>query len=66
MQIGPPTTLGNMRSLGVRSLAVWCLGPGSHHQRTLDVSSYPDDASVRSFGRKLRVGAYIGGGGRNV
>jgi hypothetical protein len=50
----PPMTLDNMRENGVRTLAVWCLGRGCNHHRVVDVSGYPDDLSVPSFGPRLR------------
>jgi len=45
-------TLGNMRSLGGHTLAVWCDGRGQHH-KVLDVSSYGDDVPVPSFGPRM-------------
>jgi len=53
-QIPIPMTLGNMRENGVRTLAAWCLGRGCNHFRVLDVSGYPDDLPVPSFGPRLR------------
>jgi hypothetical protein len=47
-------TLGNMRANGVRTLAAWYLGRGCDHFRVLDVSGYPDDVPVPSFGPRLR------------
>jgi hypothetical protein len=47
-------TLGNMRANGVRTLAAWCLGRGCDHFRVLDVSGYPDNVPVPSFGPRLR------------
>lgn len=48
-------TLGNMRSLGVRSIELTCLA--CHHSAALDVSAYPDDRTVPSFrGRCTRCG----------
>jgi len=47
-----PMTLGNMRSLGVHALAVWCDGRGQHCC-VLDVSSYADDVPVPSFGPRM-------------
>ena len=44
-------TLGNMRELGVRSLAVSC--SICHHAARLDVDSYPDDSTVPSFGPRM-------------
>jgi hypothetical protein len=48
---GPPMTLANMRSLGVRSLAVTC--ELCHHAVRLDVDSYVDDVPVPSFGPRM-------------
>jgi hypothetical protein len=47
-----PMTLGNMRSLGVHTLAVWCGGRGQHY-KVLDVSSYGNDMPVPSFGPRI-------------
>jgi len=47
-----PMTLGNMRANGVRTLDVWCDGR-VHHHRVLDVSAYPDDMPVPSFGPRM-------------
>ena len=47
-------TLGNMRANGVRTLDVWCLGRTCNHRSVLDVSSFPDDVPVPSFGPRLR------------
>jgi hypothetical protein len=44
-------TLGNMRSIGVRSLAVSCIL--CHHAARLDVDGYADDATVPSFGPRM-------------
>jgi hypothetical protein len=43
-----------MRANRVRTLAAWCLGRGCNHHRVLDVSRYPDDVAVPSFGPRLR------------
>ena len=44
---GPPMTLGNMRSLGVRSLAVtWEL---CHHEAVLPVDRWGDGVLVCAF-----------------
>jgi hypothetical protein len=45
-QPGAPMTLANMRSPGVRSLAVSCIL--YHHAARLDVDGYVDDATVPS------------------
>jgi hypothetical protein len=59
---GPPMTLGNMRHLGVQRLIASCLNP-SCRQR-IDVSKFPDDVEVPSFGRKV-VCAKCGARGRH-
>jgi hypothetical protein len=43
-------TLASMRQNGVRTLAAWYLGCGCYHHPIIDVSSYPDDMPVSSFG----------------
>jgi hypothetical protein len=43
-----------MRKNGVQTLAMWCLGRGCNHHSVLDVSGYPDDVPVPSFGPRLR------------
>jgi hypothetical protein len=53
-RLGPQMTLGNMRANGVRPLTVWCFGRGCNHHSILDVSNYPDDVSVPSFGPRFR------------
>jgi hypothetical protein len=53
-RLGQQMTLGNMRSNGVRPLTVWCFGRGCNHHSILDVSNYPDDVSVPSFGPRFR------------
>ena len=42
-----------MHANGVRTLTAWCLGQGCNHYRVLDVSGYPDDLLVPSFGPRL-------------
>src|SRR5450830_1925671 len=49
-----PMTLGNMRANGVRTLAASCLGRDGNHHRVLDMSGYPGDLPVPSFGPRLR------------
>ena len=44
---GPPMTLGNMRSLGVRSLAVTC--ELCRHEAVLSAERWPDAVLVRAF-----------------
>ncbi len=46
-----PMTLGNMRQNGVRTLAVYC--DRCNHEGILDVSGYPDDVPVPSFGPRM-------------
>src|SRR5674476_1039048 len=62
MQHTASMTLGNMRANGVRTLAAWYLGRGCDHFRVLDVSGYPDDVPVPSFGLRLRCerGGHVG------
>jgi hypothetical protein len=43
--------LANMRSLGVRSLAVAC--PNCRHESVLDVDSYPDNVTVPSIAPRM-------------
>jgi hypothetical protein len=45
-------TLGNMRTNGVRSLAITC-GAMGHHCGVLDVSAYSDDVPVPAFGSRM-------------
>ena len=47
-----PMTLGNMRSLGVRSLFATCLACG--HKTEVSVDAWPDDVAVPSFGPRMR------------
>jgi hypothetical protein len=46
-----PMTLGNMRELGVRSLAVYCWQ--CHHQAVLSANRWPDDVTVPTFGPRM-------------
>jgi hypothetical protein len=46
-----PMTLGNMRGLGVRSLAV--SGWNCHHQAVLSADRWPDDVAVPAFGPRM-------------
>jgi hypothetical protein len=43
--------LGNMRSLGVRSLAVTC--ELCHHEAVLSAYEWPDAVLVRAFGPRM-------------
>jgi hypothetical protein len=60
-----PMTLGNMRQLGVQRLVAYCLNPSCRHEGLIDVSKYPDDVEVPSFGRKV-VCAKCGARGRHI
>ena len=60
---GPPMTLGNLRSMGVRGLAVCCLNPNCRHQERLDVTAYSDQTAVPWFQLLARCRNC---GGRNV
>jgi hypothetical protein len=46
-------TLGNMRSNGVRTLAVYCGGSGCYHQAILNVARFDDDVPVPTFGPRI-------------
>ena len=46
-------TLRNMRENGVRSLWIRCGGRFCHHDAVIDVSAFPDDATVPSFGPRM-------------
>jgi hypothetical protein len=46
-------TLANMRREGVRSLIAYCLNDSCRHQALIDVSEYPGDTPVPSFGGKV-------------
>jgi hypothetical protein len=46
-------TLGNMRHLNVHRLVAYCLNPSCRHEGLIDVSKYPDDIEVPSFGRMV-------------
>jgi hypothetical protein len=48
---GPPMTLGNMRTNGVRSLAVHCWA--CHHEAVLSCHRWPGHVPVPSFGRRM-------------
>jgi hypothetical protein len=50
-QPGEPMDLANMRSLGVRSLAVTCFK--CHHRAVINVDAYPDDLAIPDFGERL-------------
>jgi len=46
-------TLRNMRENGVRSLWVRCGALGCNHDAVIDVTAFPDDATVPSFGPRM-------------
>jgi hypothetical protein len=46
-----PMTLGNMRELGVRSLAVYCWQ--CHHQAVMSADRWPDELAVPTFGPRM-------------
>ena len=50
---GEPMDLANMRSMGVRGLAVFCLNPRCLHRSVLNVDRYRADTLVQSFGPKM-------------
>jgi hypothetical protein len=50
---GEPMDLANMRSLGVRGLAVKCLQPACLHAAIVSVDDYPDDMLVRDFAKRM-------------
>jgi hypothetical protein len=50
---GDPMTLGNMRELGVRGLAVYCLNPNCLHQTVISADDYADDVAVPWFGQQM-------------
>jgi hypothetical protein len=50
-QAGPPTTLGNMRANGVRSLDVCCWQ--CHHRASLSADPWPDHVPVPTFGPRM-------------
>jgi hypothetical protein len=52
----PPVILGNMRELGVQRLIAYCLNDACRHTALIDVSSYPAETEVPSFGRRAVCG----------
>jgi hypothetical protein len=60
---GPPMTLGNMRELGVRGLAVYCLNQACRHQTIISADDYADAIEIPSFRRRLKCTKCAG---RNV
>jgi hypothetical protein len=51
---GPPMTLGNMRELGVRGLAVYCLNHACRHQTIISADDYADEIEIPSFSRRMK------------
>jgi hypothetical protein len=62
---GPPMTLGNMRELGVHRLVASCLSDACRHQALIDMSSYPAETELPSFGRRV-VCAKCGSRGNKI
>jgi hypothetical protein len=60
---GPPMTLGNMRELGVRGLAVYCVNHACRHQTIISADDYADEIEIPSFGRRMKCSKC---GGRRV
>jgi hypothetical protein len=56
-------TLGNMRELGVRGLAVSCLNHACRHETVISADDYADDIEVPSFRPRMKCSKC---GGRNV
>jgi hypothetical protein len=48
-----PMTLANMRQQNVRSLWIRCGAIHCHHDAVLNVSDFPDDMTVPSFGPRM-------------
>jgi hypothetical protein len=61
----PPMTPGNMRELGVQRLIASCLNDACRHQALIDVSNYPTETEVPSFGPRV-VCAKCGARGRHI
>jgi hypothetical protein len=53
MDAGAMMTLGNMRENGVRSLSITCRALHCHHHAVIDVSKYPNEMAVPSFGPRM-------------
>jgi hypothetical protein len=54
--LGEPMTLGNMRQLGARGLAVYCINPLCRHQSVFSADDYPDEVPVPSFRARMKCG----------
>jgi hypothetical protein len=46
--------LANMYEQGVRHLIAYCHNDACRHSAVIDVSRYPDDVEVPSFGRRAK------------
>ena len=62
---GPAMTLGNMRELGVQRLIASCLNDACRHIALIDVSGYPAETEVPSFGPRVAC-AKCGGRGNKI
>jgi hypothetical protein len=62
---GSPMTLGNMREPGVQRLVASCLNDACRHTALIDVSNYPAETEVPSFGRRV-VCAECGSRGNKI
>jgi hypothetical protein len=51
---GPPMTLDNMREMGVRGLAVYCLNHACRHQTVISADDYAGDIEVPSFRLRMK------------
>jgi hypothetical protein len=56
-------TLDNMREMGVRGLAVYCLNHACRHQTVISADDYAGDIEVPSFPLRMKCSKC---GGRNV
>ena len=63
--VGRPMTLGNMRDLGVQRLIASCLNDACRHVALIDVSNYPAESEVPSFGPRV-VCAKCGSRGNKI
>ena len=62
---GEQMTLGNMRELGVQNLIAPCLSDACRHTALIDVSNYPAETDVPSFGPRV-VCAKCGSRGNKI
>ena len=58
-------TLGNMREQAVQNLIAFCLNDACRHSALIDVSSYPAETEVPSFGRRATC-SKCGGRGHKI